>query len=85
MHIMEVHVMRATLNIPDELIDEVQKLSGQKSKTGAIVAVMEEYVRRRKMEDLLALRGKISIDYDWEKEEDAELKAAEERERYAAD
>jgi len=77
--------MRATLNIPDELIDEVQKLSGQKSKTGAIVAVMEEYVRRRKMEDLLALRGKISIDYDWEKEEDAELKAAEERERYAAD
>lgn len=77
--------MRATLNIPDELIDEVQKLSGQKSKTGAIVAVMEEYVRRRKMEDLLALRGKISIDYDWEKEEEAELKAAEERERYAAD
>jgi len=76
--------MRATLNIPDELIDEVQKLSGQKSKTGAIVAVMEEYVRRRKMEDLLALRGKISIDYDWEKEEEAELKAAEEREKYAA-
>jgi len=76
--------VRATLNIPDELLGEVQKLSGQKSKTGAIVAVMEEYVRRRKMEDLLALRGKISIDYDWEKEEEAELKAAEEREQYAA-
>jgi metal-responsive CopG/Arc/MetJ family transcriptional regulator len=82
MHIVEVHAMRATLNIPDELIDEVQRLSGQKSKTGAIVAVMEEYVRRRKMEDLLALRGKISIEYDWEKEEVAELKAAEEREQY---
>ncbi len=74
--------MRATLNIPDELIDEVQRLSGQKSKTGAIVAVMEEYVRRRKMEDLLALRGKIAIEYDWEKAEAAELKAAEERESY---
>jgi hypothetical protein len=82
MHIMGVRDMRATLNIPDELIDEVQRLSGQKSKTGAIVAVMEEYVRRRKMEDLLALRGKIDIAYDWEKEEDAELKAAEEREQY---
>lgn len=34
----------------------------------------------KKMEDLLALRGKISIDYDWEREEEAELKAAEERE-----
>jgi len=76
--------MRATLNIPDELIDEVQRLSGEKTKTQAIVTVMEEYVRRRKMEDLLALRGKVAIEYDWEREEEAELKAAEERERYAA-
>ena len=76
--------MRATLCIPDELIDEVQRLSGKKTKTQAIVTVMEEYVRRRKMEDLLALRGKVAIDYNWEQEEVAELKAAEERERYDA-
>lgn len=76
--------MRATLCIPDELIDEVQRLSGKKTKTQAIVTVMEEYVRRRKMEDLLALRGKVAVEYDWEREEEAELKAAEERERYAA-
>jgi metal-responsive CopG/Arc/MetJ family transcriptional regulator len=84
MHIMEVRQMRATLNIPDKLIDEVQRLSGQKSKTQAIVTVMEDYVRRKKMEDLLALRGKITIDYDWEREEAAELKAAEAREEYGA-
>jgi len=41
---------------------------------------MEEYVRSKKMEGLLALRGKVSIDYDWEREEDAELKATEDRE-----
>lgn len=76
--------MRATLNIPDELIDEVQRLSGEKTKTQAIVTVMQDYVRRKKMEELLALRGKIAIEYDWEREEEAELKAAEERERYAA-
>lgn len=74
--------MRATLNIPEELIAEVQRLSGQKSKTGAIVTVMEDYVRRRHMEELLALRGKITIDYAWEEEEARELRAAEERERY---
>jgi len=74
--------MRATLNIPDELIDEVKRLSGQKTKTQAIVTVMEDFVRRKKLEELLALRGKISIDYDWEREEQAELKAAEERENY---
>lgn len=77
--------MRATLNIPDSLIEEVQRLSGQKSKTKAIVTVMEEYVRTRKMQALLALRGKVQIDYDWEREEATELKAAEERERYGAE
>ena len=38
----------------------------------------------KKIEDLLALRGKITIEYDWEREEELELKAAEERERYGA-
>jgi hypothetical protein len=76
---MEVDNMRATLNIPDALIAEVQRLSGQKSKTGAIVTVMEEYVRRRKMEGLLALKGKLHLDYDWEREEELEIAADEEK------
>lgn len=71
--------MRATLNIPDNLIAEVQKLSGEKSKTKAIVTAMEEFVRDKKIKKLLSLRGKIQIDYDWEKEEELELKAQEER------
>jgi metal-responsive CopG/Arc/MetJ family transcriptional regulator len=73
--------MRATLNIPDNLMTEVQKLSGEKSKTKAIVAAMEEFVREKKIKELLSLRGKIQIDYDWEKEEGLELKAQEEREK----
>ncbi|MBI1921285.1 MAG: type II toxin-antitoxin system VapB family antitoxin [Geobacter sp.] len=74
--------MRATLNIPDDLIREVQAISGEKSKTRAIITVMESYVKQKKMEQLLALQGKIRIDYDWEKAETEELKAAEELERY---
>lgn len=54
--------MRATLNIPDTLMSEVQKLSGQKSKTKAIVIAMEEFVRDKKIKKLLSLRGKIQID-----------------------
>lgn len=77
--------MRATLSIPDELITEVQKLTGQKSKTGAIIHVMEEYVRRKKVDALLALRGKVTVEYDWQAEEELEQKAAEEREKYHAD
>ena len=74
--------MRATLNIPDDLIREVQAISGEKSKTRAIITVMESYVKQKKLEELLALKGKIKIEYDWEKAEADEMKAAEERERY---
>jgi len=74
--------MRATLNIPDSLIAEVQKLSGEKTKTRAIVVAMEEFVRDKKLKKLLSLRGKIKIDYDWEKEEELEMKAQEERLKY---
>jgi len=74
--------MRATLNIPDELLSEVQKISKQKSKTMAIVTAMEFYVRDRKMTELLALRGKMTINYDWMTEEKIELQAQEERDQY---
>jgi hypothetical protein len=71
--------MRATLNIPDDLLSEVQKATGEKSKTKAIVTAMEGFVRGKKIRALLSLRGKIDIDYDWQKEEALELKAQEER------
>lgn len=74
--------MRATLNIPDELLSEVQKISKQKSKTMAIVTAMEAYVRDRKMTELLALRGKMTINYDWGTEEKIELQTQEERDQY---
>jgi Arc/MetJ family transcription regulator len=73
--------MRATLNIPDDLIAEAQKATGEKSKTKAITTAIQEFIRQQKLKDLLALRGKIKIDYDWKKEEERELKAQRERER----
>ncbi len=73
--------MRATLNIPDELLSAVQKASGEKSKTRAIIVAMEEFIRHRKIKDLIALRGKVKIEYDWKKEEEIEMKAQKKRER----
>lgn len=74
--------MRATLNIPDDLISEVQKISKEKSKTRAIVRAMEAYVTGKKIAELRALRGKIPLDYDWQREESVELQAQEERENH---
>lgn len=72
--------MRATLNIPDGLVKAAQEATGAKTKTEAIVIALREVVRRKKVEELLALRGKIDIDYDWEAEERREMEAQKERE-----
>ena len=73
--------MRATLSIPNELLSEVQRFSGEKSKTKAVIVAMQEFVREKKLKKLLSLKGKVEIVYDWEKEEKAELKAQNKRER----
>lgn len=77
--------MRATLNIPDDLLSEVQKISGEKSKTKAITVAMEEFVRQRKIKKLIAMKGKIKIrdvTEDLEKLELEEMKENDKRWRH---
>ncbi len=73
--------MRATLNIPDDLLSEVQKITGKKSKTKAITIAIQDFIKQKKIKELVALRGKVKIDYDWQKEEELEIKAQRKRER----
>ncbi|OHE60487.1 MAG: hypothetical protein A2Z47_10160 [Thermodesulfovibrio sp. RBG_19FT_COMBO_42_12] len=73
--------MRATLNIPDDLLSEVQKLTGEKSKTKAITIAMKEYVRQRRIKELLALRGKIQIEDVTHELEKLEMEEMEENDR----
>jgi len=70
--------MRATLNIPDDLLSEVQKISGEKSKTRAITIAMQEFVRQKKIRQLIALAGKIEIEDVTETLENLEIKEMEE-------
>jgi metal-responsive CopG/Arc/MetJ family transcriptional regulator len=79
-HTQEVIQMRATLNIPDELIEEVQDITGTKSKTKAIITAMEGFIRQQKVKELIQCKGTIDIDYDWEKEEEAEIQTQRQRE-----
>ena len=72
--------MRTTLIIPDALMQRVSRLSGETSKTKAVVAAMETYIKLKSREELLALRGKILLDFDWERREEEELSLQRERE-----
>ncbi|MGO9016278.1 MAG: type II toxin-antitoxin system VapB family antitoxin [Dissulfurispiraceae bacterium] len=73
--------MRSTLNIPDELVEQVQKESGSKTKTEAITTAMQEYLRLQKRKKLIALLDKKSFAFDWEKQEEEELKAEKKRQQ----
>lgn len=73
--------MRATLNIPEDLISEVQKLTGKTSKTGAIVTAMQEFVREKKLGKILDLRGKVKIADVTKELDELELKEQEENDQ----
>lgn len=73
--------MRTTLNLDEELIKELMKVTGAKTKVEAIHLAISEFIRRKKLEGLKALSGKIRIAENWQELEELELKAQEERER----
>ena len=73
--------MRATLNIPDELIEEVKKITGARTKTEAIVISLKEVIHQKKIDELIALRGKIQIEDVSEELEELELKETKENDK----
>lgn len=65
--------MRTTININDDLMEALLACTKAKTKTRAIELSIRDYLERRSIEDIISLSGKIKIDFDWEKEEEAEL------------
>jgi len=72
--------MRTTLIIPDDLMHKVSRISGEASKTKAVVAAMESYVKLKSREAILSLRGTLVLDYEWERLEEEELRGQRQRE-----
>ena len=56
--------MRTTLNISDELLGEVMKLSGVSSKTRVIEMALKEYMRKLKREEIKGAYGNLDLDVD---------------------
>jgi len=73
--------MRTTMRLDDGLIRELLKVTGARTKTAAIHLAISEFLRRKKIEGLLALEGQIQLDLDWRELEELELKAQADRER----
>ena len=65
--------MRTTIIIQDDLMSTLLASTKAKTKTKAVEIAIKDYIEKKSIEDLVSLSGKIDIDPDWEKEEEAEL------------
>ena len=73
--------MRTTLSLDDNLITELMAVTGARTKTEAIHLAITEFLRKKKVEGLLALEGKVHLDLDWRELEELEMNAQAERDR----
>jgi Arc/MetJ family transcription regulator len=54
--------MRTTLDVDRKLLDEVVEVTGERSKSAAVNRVLEEFVRRTKINELRAMAGTVHLD-----------------------
>ena len=59
-------IMRTTLDLPEELLDEAMKVTGTGTKAGVIILALRELIGKSKLTDLKKYRGKIDLDIDLE-------------------
>lgn len=49
--------MKTTIDIPDDALDEIMRLTGAKTKKEAVVTAIREFNRRRKLDEVLGRLG----------------------------
>lgn len=54
--------MRATVTIEKDILDELLKETRAKSKTTAVKKAIDEYLRRKKIEKIKSMKGKLEFD-----------------------
>ena len=74
--------MRTTMSLDDKLMKELMTVTGAATKTEAVHLAIAEFIRRKKLEGLKALSGKVRIADNWQELEELELKEQEKRERH---
>ena len=54
--------MRATVTIEKEdVLDELVNATGARSKSAAVKEIIDEYLRERKVQKIMSMKGKLSF------------------------
>lgn len=54
--------MRTTITIDSHVVSLLQQVSGAKSKARAVMIAIQDYLRRRQIEKIATLKGKIRFE-----------------------
>ena len=57
-------MMRTTLDLPEELIDEAMKATKINTKTKVIITALEDLIRKSRISGLKAFKGKVDLGID---------------------
>jgi Arc/MetJ family transcription regulator len=57
-------VMRTTLDLPENLLEEAMKTTHIQTKTKVIITALEELIRKSKITELKKFKGKVDLDID---------------------
>jgi Arc/MetJ family transcription regulator len=68
--------MRTTINIRDEVIKQVVEYTGAKNMSQAVNEVLEMFVREKRKQKLIELKGKLKLEDNWQKLREMEIDEA---------
>ena len=66
--------MRTTISIDEELVEDLMRVEPGVSRSQAMRRAVEDYVRRKRLEDFMALAGSRLVDMDWKDAEQQDLR-----------
>ena len=74
-------VMRTTIGIDEQLIDELMQIEQGVSRSEAIRRAVEDYLKRKRVEKFMSLAGSGLVDLNWREAELEELRETKGRGR----
>ena len=66
--------MRTTIAIDEALIEELMRLESGVSRSEAIRGAVEDYLRRKRIDQFMSLAGSGLVDLDWRETEHQEIR-----------
>ena len=56
--------MRTTVDLPEKLLDDAQRLYGTRTRTSTLILALQRLIDAKRVDDLRSLRGKLKLDID---------------------